>query len=57
MPFLLTLLHFSRCVMRMGSLLLFRIVQMPVAGVPEHRRTLYGWGVADNFPDTPPGYF
>ena len=35
MQFLLALLHFSRCVMRMGSLLLFHIAQMPVAGVPD----------------------
>ena len=38
MQFLLALLLFSRCVMRMGFLLLFRIVQMPVAGVPDRNR-------------------
>jgi hypothetical protein len=40
MQFLLALLHFSRCVMRMGSLLLFHIAQMPVAGVPDRNRCL-----------------
>ena len=35
MQFFLALLHFPRCVMRMESLLLFHIAQMPVAGVPD----------------------
>ena len=35
MQFLLTLLHFSRCVIKMGSLLLLHIAQKPVAGVPD----------------------
>ena len=38
MQFLLTLLHFSRCVTRMESLLLFHIAQMPVAGAPGRNR-------------------
>ena len=38
MQFLLALLHFSRCVMRMESILLFHIVQMPVADVPDRNR-------------------
>ncbi len=38
MQFLLPLLHFSRCVMRMGSFLLFHIAPMPVAGVPGRNR-------------------
>ena len=38
MQFLLALLYFSRCVMRMESFLLFRIAQMPVAGVPDRNR-------------------
>ena len=38
MQFLLTLLHFSRCVIKMESLLLFHIAQMPVAGVPDRNR-------------------
>ena len=35
MQFLLTLLLFSGWVMIMGSLLLFNIAQMPVAGIPD----------------------
>ena len=38
MQFLLTLLHFSRCVIKMESLLLLHIAQMPVAGVPDRSR-------------------
>ena len=38
MQFLLTLLHFSRCVIKMESLLLFHIAQMPVAGAPDRNR-------------------
>ena len=38
MQFLLTLLHFLRCVIEMESLLLFRIAQMPVAEVPDRNR-------------------
>ena len=38
MQFLLTLLHFSRCVIKIGSLLLLHIAQMPVAGVPDRSR-------------------
>ena len=38
MQFLLALLYFSRCVMRMESVLLCHIVQMPVAGVPDRNR-------------------
>ena len=38
MQFLLALLHFLRCVMRMESLLLLHIAQMPVAVVPDWNR-------------------
>ena len=38
MQFLLALLHFSRCVMKMESLLLFHTAQMPVADVPDRNR-------------------
>ena len=38
MQFLLALLYFSRCVMRMESLLLFHIAQKPVAGVLDRNR-------------------
>ena len=38
MQFLSALLHFSRCVIKMESLLLFRIAQKPVAGVPDRNR-------------------
>ena len=38
MQFLLALLHFSRCVMKMESLLLFHTAQMPVADVPDRSR-------------------
>ena len=38
MQFLLSLLHFLRCVMRMGSRLLFREAQMPFTGVPDRNR-------------------
>ena len=38
MQFLLALLHFSRGGMRMESLLLLHIAQMPVAGAPDRNR-------------------
>ena len=38
MQFLLALLNFSGCFTRMESFLLFRIAQMPVAGVPDRNR-------------------
>ena len=38
MQFLLALLHFLRCVMRMESFLLFRIAQMPLVCVPDRNR-------------------
>ena len=38
MQFLLALLYFSRCVMRMEYLLLFHIAQKPVAGISDRNR-------------------
>ena len=38
MQFLLTLLHFSRYVMKMGSVFSYHTAQMPVADIPDRSR-------------------